>query len=54
MVNSNSPFRLVLAMYTLSNVILLDEKLTSFYLYLRYCHKSVTIVFSIPGAIIWG
>ena len=31
--------------YTLSNVILVDENLTSFYQYLRYCPKSGTIVF---------
>ena len=37
--------------YTLSNVILVDEKLTSFHQYLRCGHKSVTIVLSIPGAI---
>ena len=37
--------------YSLSNVILVDEKLSSFHQYLRYCHKSVTFVFSIPGAI---
>ena len=37
------------AVYTLSNVILVDEKLTLFHQYLRYCG---TIVFSIPSAIL--
>ena len=37
--------------YSLSNVIMADEQLASFDQYLRYCHKSITIVFSIPGAI---
>ena len=46
---------LALAMhYSLSNVILADEKMTSFHRYLRYSHKSVIIVFSIPGAILWA
>ncbi len=40
--------------YSLSNVIVADEKSTSFHLYLRYSHKCVTIVFSIPSAIIWA
>ena len=38
--------------YSLSNVIVADEKSLSFHQYLRYSHKCVTIVFSIPGAII--
>ena len=37
--------------YTQSNVILVDEKFIAFHQYLRYCHKSVTIVFIIPGII---
>ncbi len=37
--------------YSLSNVILADEKSTLFHQYLRYSHKYGTIVFSIPGAI---
>ena len=40
------------AMYTPSNVILVDEKLISFPQYLRYSHKRGTIAFSIPSAII--
>ncbi len=36
-----------------SNVIMVDEKFTSFHQYLRCRHKSVTIVFSIPGAAVW-
>ncbi len=39
-------------MYSLSNVIVADEKLTSFDKYLRYSHNFGTIVFSIPSAII--
>ncbi len=38
--------------YSLSNVILADEKSTLFHQYLRYNHKCGTIVFSIPSAII--
>ncbi len=38
--------------YTLSNVILADEKWTSFHQYLRYSHKLGTIAFSTPSAII--
>ena len=38
--------------YTLSNVIQLDEKLTSFHQYLRYCDKCGTIGLHIPSAII--
>ncbi len=37
--------------YSLSNVMVADEKLTSFDKYLRYSHKLGTIVFSIPSAI---
>ena len=40
--------------YSLSNVIPVNEKFCSFHQYLRYCHKSVTIVFSIPDAILWA
>ena len=40
-------------MYSLSSVILVDEKLTLFHQYLRYSHKCDTIVFSIPGTILW-
>ncbi len=40
--------------YSLSNVILADEKLTSFHQYLRYNHKRGTIAFSTPSAIIWA
>ena len=39
-------------MYTLSNVIVADEKWTSFHQYLRYNYKRGTIVFSTPSAII--
>ena len=46
-------FLMLLILYHLSNVILVDEKFTSFHQYLRYCHKSGTIVFSIPGAMLW-
>ncbi len=38
--------------YSLSNVILADEKFTLFHHYLRYCHKGFTFVFSIPSAIL--
>ena len=38
--------------YSLSNVILVDETLTSFPQYLRYFHKRGTIAFSIPITII--
>ena len=38
--------------YTVSNVILVEEKLTALYHYLRYCHKGGTIVLSIPSAMI--
>ncbi len=38
--------------YSQSNVILVDEKFTSFHQYMKYCHKSVTIVLSIPGAVL--
>ena len=31
-------------MYSLSNIIMVDKKFTSFHQYLRYCHKSVTFV----------
>ncbi len=41
------------AYYSLSNVIMADEKSTLFHQYLRYSHKYGTIVFSIPGAIQW-
>ena len=40
-------------LYSLSNVIMVDEKFASFHQYLRYYHKSVATVFSIPGAILW-
>ena len=40
--------------YSLSNVILVDEKSTSFHRYLRYRHNCDTIVFSIPGTILWA
>ena len=36
--------------YSMSNVILVDEKFILFHQYLRYSPKSVTIVFSISGA----
>ena len=39
---------------TMSNITLVDENLTLFHQYLRYRHKCVTIVFSIPGAIWWA
>ena len=39
---------------TLSNVILVDEKLTSFHQYRRYSHKCGTIVFRIPSATTWA
>ena len=42
------------AWYSLSNVILADEKLTLFHQYIRYSQKWGTIVFSIPGAILWA
>ncbi len=42
------------AAYSLSNVIMADEKLALFHQYLRYRHKWGTIVFSIPGAILWA
>ena len=38
--------------YSLSKVIVADEKSTSFYQYLRYSHKLGTIAFSTPSAII--
>ncbi len=38
--------------YSLSNVILADEKLTSLHQNLGYCYKCGIIVFSIPGAIL--
>ena len=38
--------------YTLSNVIVADEKFLSFHQYLRYRHKLGTIVFSTSSAII--
>ena len=41
------------ASYSMSNVILVDEKFTLFHQYLRYWHKGGTIVFSILGAILW-
>ena len=41
-------------LYSLSNVIPVDEKFTALHQYPRYCHKSVTILFSIPGAISWA
>ena len=31
-----------------------NEQFTSFHRYLKYCHTFVTIVFSIPSAIIWA
>ena len=40
--------------YSLSNVISVDEKFTAFNQYLRYCHKRGTIVFTIPGTILWA
>ncbi len=39
--------------YTLSNVILVDKKLTSFHQYLRYCHRCDTILFVIHSTILW-
>ncbi len=41
-----------LSQYTVSNVTLVDEKFNSLQQYLRYCHKSGTIAFGIPGAIL--
>ncbi len=38
--------------YSLSNVILADEKFTLFHQYLRYCNKRGTVVFSMPSAIL--
>ena len=38
-------------MYSMSNVILADEKFILFHQYLRYSHKCDIIVFSIPGTI---
>ena len=38
--------------FSLSNVILVDEKFSSFHQYLKYCHESVIIMFRIPGAIL--
>ena len=38
--------------YSLSNVILADEKSTLFHQYLRYSHTCGTIVFGILGAIL--
>ncbi len=38
--------------YSPSNVIVVDEKSTSFHQYLRYSHKCGTIAFSTPSAII--
>ena len=40
--------------YSLSNVIMVDEKYLSFHEYLRYSHKRGNIVFSTPSAIIWA
>ena len=40
--------------YSLSNVIMADDKLASFPQYLRYSHKHSTIVFSTPSTIIWA
>ena len=40
--------------YTLSNVTVVDEKLTYCRQYLRYCHQSGTNVFSMPSAIKWA
>ena len=40
--------------YSMSNVILVDEKFTLFHQYLRCRHRSGTIVFSIPGVISWA
>ena len=45
-------FGLTEAHYSLSNVIMADEKLISFPQYLRYSHKCGIIVFSILSAII--
>ncbi len=42
------------SMYSLSNVIMADEKFLSFHQYLRYNHKYGTIAFSTPSAIIWA
>ncbi len=39
--------------YSMSNVIMADEKLTLFHQYLRYRHTWGAIVFSILGAILW-
>ena len=38
---------------SLSNVILVDQTFPLFHQYLRYSHKWSTVVFSIPGAILW-
>ena len=40
--------------YSVSNVIVVDEKWTSFYQYLRYSRIRGTIVFSTPSTIIWA
>ena len=44
----------IMVTYSLSSVIMADEKFLSFHQYLRYSHKRGTIVFSIPGAIQWA
>ena len=38
--------------YNFSNVTVVDEKVTYFHQYPRFCHRSGTTVFSIPSAII--
>ena len=43
---------IVIGMYSMSNVILVDEKSTLFHQFLTYIHTCGTIVFSIPGAIL--
>ena len=40
--------------YSLSNVIVADEKSTSFLTYLTYSHKHGVIAFSTPSAILWA
>ena len=48
----NRCVKLNIHIYTLSNVIIVAEKSTSFHQYLRNCTKYGTILFSIPSAII--
>ncbi len=42
------------ASLSLSNVIVADDRFTSFHQYLRYSHKGGTIVFGTPSTIIWA